>query len=167
MAGNSNSLCDQIQRWLLEDNEDHDISSESEEGGELAEQSGPLGSPYHSDTEQDGEEVEDEDEDVPLSTLASYQSRNGTKWSKIAPPTSRTRSHNILVRPPGSVGVAKDAKTALLSFLLFFDADIWNVLVDSTNIYIDIIKSKYQRDRDASHTDVIEIKALIGINWRP
>ncbi|KAJ8728515.1 hypothetical protein PYW07_006211 [Mythimna separata] len=81
MAGNSNRLCDQIQRWLLEDNEDDDISSESKEVGELAEQSGPLGSPYHSEMEQDGEEVEDEDEDVPLSTLASYQSRNGTKWS--------------------------------------------------------------------------------------
>lgn len=136
MAGNSNRLCDQIQRWLLEDNEDDDILSESEEESRgFVEQSGPFGSPHHSDTEQDGEEDEDEDEDVPLSTLASYQSHNGTKWSKIAPPTSRTRSHNILVRPPGPVGVAKEAKTALLSFLLFFDADVWNVLVDSTKIY--------------------------------
>ncbi|CAK1592570.1 unnamed protein product [Parnassius mnemosyne] len=103
MAGDLNRLCDQIQRWLLEDNEEDDISSDSEEGGEFAEQSGLLGSPHHSDTEQDGEEDEEEDEDVPLLALASYQSRNGTKWSKIAPPTSRTRSHIILLRPSGSL----------------------------------------------------------------
>lgn len=83
---------DQIQRWLLEDNEDEDILSESEEEEDFAEHSRLVGSPHNSDSEQDSEE----DEDVPLSTLASYQSRNGTKWSKIPPPTSRTRSHNIL-----------------------------------------------------------------------
>lgn len=35
--------------------------------------------------------------------------------------------------------------------------------MNSTNIYIDTIKDKYQRARYASHTDVIEMKALIGI----
>ena len=126
----------------------------------------PVSTYSCTESEQDSFEMEQEqnsssEDDLPLSAFTSYTSRNGTKWSKSAPRTSRTKSHNIVSRPPGAIGVAKDAKSALQSFILFFDADIINILVDSTNIYIDTIKNKFERVRDTLYTDTVEMKAFI------
>ena len=157
-----------ISRWLEEDLlQSSSSEADDEEDGASEEQHVPLSSPHISDSEQEADELErdgdSQEDNVPLSQLAGYLSRNGTRWSKFPPPTSRTRAHNIMTRHPGPKGIARDAKTCLQSFLLFFDSDILNILVECTNIYIDTIKEKYQRQRDANLTDLIEMKAFIGV----
>lgn len=61
----------------------------------------------------------------------------------------------ILSRPPGPIGkdkdADKDAKSALESFDLFVDSEILDVIVKSTSIYIDSIKSRYQNERDEGY----------------
>ncbi|GBP47722.1 hypothetical protein EVAR_14253_1 [Eumeta japonica] len=123
MAANVNERL--ILEWLMEEDGNSSGSSSNDEEEYTVEQSAPCQSPHESESEQDHSEVDAEhdmsssDEDMLLSALASYQSRNGTKWSKLSPPTTRKRSHNIVSRPPGALGIAKDAKTALQSFNLF------------------------------------------------
>lgn len=168
MASNADDL--RIQRWLMEDEEESCRSSEKEEE-EVEIDCVVLGEPtvcHDSESEQDAEEEREQndstsEDDLLLSALARYQSRNGTKWSKFPPPPTRTRSYNIMSRPPGPIGIARDAKTALQSFFIFFNEDILNILVESTNVFINTIKTRYQRDRDANTTDIIEMKAFIGI----
>lgn len=152
-----------INRWL-EEAVTESSASEEQEDDTSEEQTIPVGSPHVSDTEQESDDVsDDDDENVPLSQLAVYESRNGTKWSKIPPVPTRTRAHNIMTRPSGPKGIARDVSTPIESFLLFFDSDILTILVESTNIYIDTIKHKYQRDRDAKPTDLVEMKAFVGL----
>ena len=64
---------------------------------------------------------------------------------------------------PGPIGVAKSASTEINCFDLFFNDQIINLIVTCTNIYIDNIEDAYDRERDANHTDSIEIRAFIGI----
>ncbi|CAH1973428.1 unnamed protein product [Acanthoscelides obtectus] len=98
--------------------------------------------------------------------VGGHNGRNGPKqkWSK-SPPTSstRTRSHNIILHLPGVKSSAKSAKTALECFSLFFSDDIINLLVTCTNQYIEVVRGKFQRERDAKDTDVEEMKALLGL----
>lgn len=71
-------------RWL-EEAVTESSASEDQEDDTSEEQTTPVGSPHVSDTESDNVS-DDDDENVPLSQLAVYEPRNGTKWSKIPPP---------------------------------------------------------------------------------
>ncbi|XP_057652381.1 piggyBac transposable element-derived protein 4-like [Diorhabda carinulata] len=41
--------------------------------------------------------------------------------------------------------------------------DMLNMIVDSTNLYIESIKAKFNRERNCRPTDLIEIRALFGL----
>lgn len=87
-----------------------------------------------------------------------------TKWRKdIFPKNVRTRSVNLLTKLPGVIGAARSAKTELESWKCFICDDILEILVRYTNKYIISIQSKFNRERDAKTTDLIEMKAFIGL----
>lgn len=48
-------------------------------------------------------------------------------------------------------------------FCPFFENNVIPLIVASTNIYINMIKERFQRERDARLTDATEIRAFIGI----
>lgn len=110
---------------------------------------------------------EDSGDEQPLADLYFSKDKlnNIMKWKKSVPsrPNIRTRSRNIVLHLPGSKGEARNAATEIECFNLFFDNTIIGLIVCSTNIYINKIKGKYERERDARLTDDIEIRAFLGI----
>lgn len=99
----------------------------------------------NSETEQeiDQEESEDEcDAKTPSFSGLFYLSKNNMKWYKHKPPTSRTRSHNLISQIPGPKGnEAKNTKTSE-PFSLFIDASIIQEITAYTNIYMEHIQKK-------------------------
>nr|CAH7723265.1 unnamed protein product [Callosobruchus chinensis] len=121
------------------------------------------------DTEQDGVSDDSSDEteisdDYMYTGIPMYTGKDGqTKWSKMLPPSSRTKSHNLVLRIPGPVKAVKSAKTILQCFSTFIDDTMIDIIVICTNIKIEEIKRNFQRERDARETDSCEIKAFIRI----
>lgn len=157
-----------VTQWLHEEFEDEEVIQSESDGGE--EEVQPM---EQEDRHQVQEAVSEDqasssEDDMTLSELAQnntrddiYVSRNGTRWSKTCPSATRVRSQNIRFRPPGPKGAARNAETPLSCFNLF--NLIFEILVTCTNIYINKIQNQYQRERDAKRTDLVEMKALIGL----
>lgn len=115
-----------------------------------------------SETEQ---EVSDEDEENIEENSNFYLGKDKiTKWYK-KPRRSRVRRrpYNIITHLPGVIGEAKSAKTPVECWNFLFTDDILNDIVKYTNQYINTIKASFSRERDAKHTDMIEIRAFIGL----
>lgn len=165
-----------ITQWLEEEaTEDETIASGSEAGEE---ETGPMVASVLEVSIQQNEmndnpvaESSSSEEDTPLSILRQnftkrtdvYVSKNGTQWAKTPLPETRTRLHNIRSQAFGPKGTAKNADSPVWCFELFFDDQILETPVTCTNIYIDRIKVQYRRERDAKKTDLIEMRALIGL----
>ncbi|CAH1968508.1 unnamed protein product [Acanthoscelides obtectus] len=161
---------EQIENWLVEASDEEQVGGSNSES-ELDE---ITQSDHNSASEIDelsahSSEFSDNEDDGCAGQydkfyFTRHNGRNGPKqkWSK-SPPTSstRTRSHNIILHLPGVKSSAKSAKTALECFSLFFSDDIINLLVTCTNQYIEVVRGKFQRERDAKDTDVEEMKALL------
>ena len=64
---------------------------------------------------------------------------------------------------PGPKGNAKNARSELEYLELFLDDTITKFITDCTNIYIEEVKNKFLRKRDARLADDIEIWAFFGI----
>ncbi|CAI6365069.1 unnamed protein product [Macrosiphum euphorbiae] len=58
--------------------------------------------------------------------------------------------------------LAKNAKTEIDAWYIFFTGPMIEHIVFCTNIYIDKIKSNFTRERDVAHTTTWEIKGLLG-----
>ncbi|CAI6358817.1 unnamed protein product [Macrosiphum euphorbiae] len=87
-----------------------------------------------------------------------------TFWKYCPPPkNNRIRRHNIVRHIPGVKGLAKNANSVEESWNLFFPDSILEQIVTYTNIYLDRIRPKFDRSRDARPTSLTEIKALIGL----
>lgn len=115
-----------------------------------------------SETEQEDEgESEEDNEGIEEFFLGKDKT---TKWAQ-KPPSAfrRARSHNIIMHLPGVKGNAKNASTVLQCWESLFDSEILELIVKFTNQYINSIKDKFARERDAKETDLIEIKAFIGL----
>lgn len=159
-----------LLRWLEEESDQDDLI-ESEQEEDLREEENIINSPHETDTEQEDVENDeiaeqnnsDSDDSIPLADLATYKSRNETEWRKRPFPATRVRSHNIIQRPLGPKGSACNASTPLQCFELFFDTDVYESLVNCTNIYINTIKTTYQRERDAKPTTLVEMRAFVGL----
>lgn len=119
--------------------------------------------------EYDAETLTSSDDDIPLSHLRSrnagefYHSINNTKWSKTPLPHIRRQAQDINIRIPSARGAAREADTPLRCFELYFDDSIFTLLVENTNKYIEGIKAKFERERDARSTDLLEIRAFVGM----
>src|SRR5699024_11046693 len=70
---------------------------------------------------------------------------------------------NIIIHLPGPKANSRNAESELDCLQLFMDEQIFRLITTCTNIYMDKIRHKFERYRDARPTDVTEIKALIGI----
>lgn len=68
--------------------------------------------------------------------------------------------HQLL---PGSKGNARNAVTEIECLKLFVNETVIKIITISGNVYIEKVRNKYQRDRDARSTDETEIAAFIGI----
>lgn len=90
-----------------------------------------------------------------------------TRWylEPQVPRAARTPRHNIIpfFHRPGPQGNSKNAQSPAMALSCIIDDDMISKVVEYTNIYIDKVRTNFQRDRDARPTDVKEIKALIGI----
>lgn len=119
-------------------------------------------SDHETDTEQ--ESLSEEDEEDESSTRSKfYFGKDKTKWRKQAPPLNvRTRNRNIVTHLPGILGAAKDAKSPIECWNLFFE-DIVQIIVFNTNLYIRKVAPKYKDSYDTKETTVEEIRALIGL----
>lgn len=109
-----------------------------------------------SDTEQ---EVSSGEQEEPISWGPHFVGKDGSKWSKHVPPSSRTRSENLITRLPGPKVAVKNLKGAYEIWKYFFDDDMIRKIVEYINKHIDKNKEKYSRERNA--------KKLIKLKFRP
>ena len=122
-----------------------------------------------SESEQDCEEEEEDKENVyppkKIPRVPTFIGKDGTtRWKKHCHNKRvRTRKENIIVRLPGVKQYAKNAKSVLECWSLYFTDDMLAIIVDNTNLYISKLTEKYTRERRAKPTDVCEIKALLGL----
>ena len=87
-----------------------------------------------------------------------------TWWNKSTPKQrGRTRSRNIIKFTPGLKGPALNANSPADFWGLFITPEIIGLLVEHTNSIIATKKGKYAQSFRAKDTDVIEMKALIGL----
>ncbi|XP_046663091.1 piggyBac transposable element-derived protein 1-like [Homalodisca vitripennis] len=95
----------------------------------------------------------------------AYISRNRKMlWNMQPSQERRTPARNILrMRMGCTVGVAKDAKTALDIWSLFFTDSMILDITQSTNVWINSNKERYSRERDAKETTPEELKCVFGI----
>lgn len=125
-----------------------------------------LVSDHYSNSEQSAEECTSESEDdLPLAILADYLGRDKTtRWSKKpAAAITKTKRQNIIKFTPGPLNLARSADSPLASWKLFFPDHVIDQIVNYTNIYLDKIRTKFTRERDAKYTDQAEMKALLGL----
>lgn len=89
---------------------------------------------------------------------------NIIKWYTDPPPRNvRTLRRNIVTHLPGVKLAAKNAKTIIHSWELFFPDDCLQEITTCTNIYLAKIRDNYQRSKDVLDTDIDEIRALFGL----
>lgn len=135
-----------------------------------------------SNTEQSGESTDDEihndiqqtlsancdsyhesDNEILLSMrVECFYGKDGT-WNRRKP-NQRTKSpsYNKITEKPGVTNLAKDAKTEIDAWNIFFTGPMIKHIVSCTNIYIDKIKTNFARERDVAHTTAREMKGLLG-----
>lgn len=96
--------------------------------------------------------------------VCSFIGKDGSVWKKCRPPLNvRTRQSNLVIHLPGVKAYGKNAKSIIDCWSLFFSDDFLTIILDNTNKYINKMKDKYSRDRSARNTDLLEIKALLGL----
>lgn len=69
----------------------------------------------------------------------------------------------MVTQSPGVKGLAKNAKTIIDSWQLFFPDDVILEIVNFTNIKIQKVREHFAGNRDAKDTNIIEMKAIIGL----
>ncbi|XP_074037979.1 uncharacterized protein [Leptinotarsa decemlineata] len=118
---------------------------------------------HSSDSEQDIDNA-DENNDNYQMTGPSFIAKDNTYWKKHKPPRTaiRTRQENIIKRLPGPTQTTRLLKRPLEIWNHFFTEEILSEIVMCTNLFIEKIKTKYTRERDANKIDVTEIRALLG-----
>ncbi|KAG8305632.1 hypothetical protein J6590_065552 [Homalodisca vitripennis] len=109
----------------------------------------------------------DNEDNTPLGNVfySKDKHKRVMKWTKcpLDPSNIRTRASNIVLRLPGPRGEARNTKTEIDCFNLYFDDDVIEMIVNGTNIYILGIKDQFERERDARPIYKTEIRAFIGI----
>nr|CAH7730726.1 unnamed protein product [Callosobruchus chinensis] len=149
-------------QWYEEcttDEEPPEGETDSEEEDALSKSS------HYSDSEQGMDDIHEEQVDVSPDDDNYYLGKDGTtKWGKVKRSTKiKTRACNIITYLPGPKDAARMEKSEIGIWNFFLDENISQILVTSTNIYIDKIRTNFSRERDARYTDKTEIRAFIGL----
>nr|CAH7735214.1 unnamed protein product [Callosobruchus chinensis] len=148
-----------MEECILNDDEEEPPLDESDEGEEDAVQLDP----HETDSEQDISDTEESvsQESVEPIFIGKDQS---TKWRKHCPPKNvRTRSENLVTHLPGPKGLARTLRTPISLWQYFFSEQCLQLIVQNTNKHIQSVQERYSRERDAKLTDIVELKALIGL----
>ena len=115
----------------------------------------------NSETEQSENETKEDDKEEGNSFMGKDKK---TEWlTKPLKKSRRRKTHNICTHLPGVIGNAKNAKTPYECWNNIFNDNIIEMIVTYTNIYIDSVKDRFVRQRDIKSTDIIEVKAFIGL----
>jgi hypothetical protein len=75
----------------------------------------------------------------------------------------RTRIHNIATHLPGVKSAAKHTTTSIEAWETFFTEEMLQLIVECTNLEIQRIRENYSRERNANPTNIVELKAPIGL----
>lgn len=86
-----------------------------------------------------------------------------TKWYQNAPPNIERINDNVMVVQAGTKYVAKNRREPFDCWDLFFPEQTLEEIVKHTNVELCRKREKYSRDRDYISTNLIEIKALLGL----
>ncbi|KAF2888265.1 hypothetical protein ILUMI_17908 [Ignelater luminosus] len=118
-------------------------------------------------SEQEGDSEEEcAERPLKVSRMSAFlgKDRRAT-WNKHNIPNKeiRNRKCNIVTPLPGGRPSAKNAKTEYECWNLFFCDEIFEVRVENTNRKIQSQRDTFFRPRDAKSTDLVEIKALLGL----
>ncbi|CAH2092513.1 unnamed protein product [Euphydryas editha] len=151
---NKNLSDDQVARLLesIEKHNDHDSNTELE-------------------LESDDDNNASSDDNIPLSQLLQcYTGKNGFQWSKMPPPSSRTRAHNLVTNLPGIKGpaIVKNNLSPLECWELLFSKEIMEKIVAYTNQKINNLKSSSAWVANQTYTretDEVEIKSFMGLKY--
>nr|XP_023022605.1 piggyBac transposable element-derived protein 4-like [Leptinotarsa decemlineata] len=95
-----------------------------------------------------------------------FLDKNKSKWAKFPNRRNvRTRSENIVIHLPGVKGIARQKKTAIDCWLLFFTEDMLDDIVRYTNVKLGNKATKYNTSHQylVKETDKMEIKAVMGL----
>ncbi|GIY52569.1 piggyBac transposable element-derived protein 4 [Caerostris darwini] len=144
---------------LLEDVSTDSDSIEDESEEETHE---PFELEYtETDTEQSGEsDVISDDECIPKKPKIEFLiGKDGTIWNRNQPAVFRSWPSNNSDCFPGVNIFAKHSKTASECWSLIFSDNLLKIIEDNTNFYI----RKFSGKNLAKYTDLIEIKAFIGL----
>ncbi|KAI4469376.1 hypothetical protein MML48_1g00096 [Holotrichia oblita] len=142
---------DEIQRLIFEENEASDDVL-AEDFGESDESDTDDRIEMRSvDSNTDHEISDDEEEIAEAETDDFLVRKDGTHWKKDPPKISKTRPHNVVTKLPGVEGQdARNAKTELECWNLFFTEIILNLLVQWTNQHIENVREKFGREKRLS-----------------
>ncbi|CAG5029592.1 unnamed protein product [Parnassius apollo] len=150
---------EQISNLLNEDEEEPFDESDDELGiGEHL--------PELQNDNSDSKQRETDSEDEAGSSLSQYYIGRDkqTKWSKNSSSQRiRQRAHNIVLHLPGPKGEARNVMSKTDCFNLFFDKNIVYLILKYTNEYIDKIRTRFQRERDAKNLTSDELQAFFCI----
>ena len=114
--------------------------------------------------QSNGENDSSQSESSTGSRQPCFTSKDGTRWRKHMSQKRkmRTRAINIITQVPGVRGEAREKKNPVEIWSLFFTDEMLKNIVSYTNNYIQL--KKYNKEhRTARETDIIEIKALLGL----
>lgn len=147
-----------IEQWLEEEEEliegvdvDSDEELESDNVEEQCEESNTE--QEYTDDEYEGESTSGDDNIGSIAQNKFYIGKDQTKWKKKVPPqNSRTRSHNIITHLPGLKSNAKNEKSHMECFSLFFDDSVISIIKkvqtsEFKQFRINIVVSVMQRKR--------------------
>ena len=161
----------QLLKWYeeLESDDEIEATDSDQENSDVRSEH----SEHNTDTEQsnsEGDETPVADLDVPLPVIRQHRvpiflGKNKTEWLKHKPdlPRTKTRVHNLITQLPGVKRVAKDARTPLDCWKLFFPDDVIHEIVHFTNQKLTQLRESYQRDRDCLPTNFVEMHAFLGL----
>lgn len=113
--------------------------------------------------ETDPEDESDNETQSPTKRvkIEPFMGKDGTKWERA--PLKERKEQHIIIHPSGVKPYGQQAKTILDCWSLFFSDEILNMIVENTNQHILESSGHFSRERSAKPTDLIEIKALIGL----
>lgn len=118
----------------------------------------------NSDRQISETELQNENTDGLPKNRDIYLGKDGSKWNKHVPNQRvRTRADNIITHLPGVKQCAKNAKSVLDCWHLFFDRQIIEDIVRWTNVKIQQKSIAYQNKSIVKATNECEIEAFIGL----
>lgn len=155
-------------RWLEEILSEEDCTTDEEDDGiepMLTDVDEMELDPGTEESSSDEEEMLPEEHSHGITSSEFFRGKDKTtKWRKTKGRQQvRARSHNIIKLFPGTKGDARSAITEIDCLKLFITGTVIKLITSSTNIYIEQLRNRFERSRDARSTNEREISAVIGI----